>query len=249
MAKATGKQASSDGANKSNVAGGVDLNKVIPAKGGSSKSGSTDQEKTYLEMNEQELDGNPADTGKKKQAKPIEEGEESLLEKFFVAQLKDIYYAEKKILKGLGEMEEAATTEELKEAFYDHSLQTSKQIKRLEKVFKLIGLEAEGEKCDAIEGLLKESKSIIEETKAGTMTRDAALIMAAQKVEHYEIATYGGLVQLAITLGQYSAAELLEKTLEEEEDTDLALTDIAETSINMEAEEEEKYSSRRKSNS
>lgn len=206
--------------------------------------------KTYLEMSPEELEGIPETTSSDAGAsKPIEEGHESLLEKFFIAQLKDIYYAEKKILQGLAEMESAATTDELKEAFYDHSLQTSKQVKRLEKVFKTIGVKAEGEKCEAIEGLLKEAKSIISETKEGTMTRDAALIMAAQKVEHYEIATYGGLVQLALTLGQHEAADLLEQSLEEEEDTDLALTDIAETSINIEAEEEEKFSSRRKQKS
>jgi len=166
----------------------------------------------------------------------------SLLEKFFCDQLKDIYYAEQHILKGLDKMKEAATTEQLKEAFEDHQHQTTKHVKRLEKVFDVIGKKAEGKKCEAIEGILKECESIISETKEGTMTRDAALIIAAQKVEHYEIATYGGLVQLALTVGLSEAADILDKTLAEEEDTDQLLTDIAESYINIEAEEEGNYS-------
>ena len=125
---------------------------------------------------------------------------QSMLERFFTAQLKDIYYAEQQLMKALAEMKNAATTEELEDAFEDHRKQTERHIQRLEKVFQMIGLEAEGKKCEAMDGLIKEAKSIISETKEGSMTRDAALIIAAQKVEHYEIATYGGLVQLAITL-------------------------------------------------
>jgi len=166
----------------------------------------------------------------------------SLLEKFLEDQLKDIYYAEQQITKALPKMQNACTTEELKEAFEDHLYQTSKQIKRLEKVFEKMGKKAEGKKCEAIEGIIREVENIISETKEGTMTRDAALIIAAQKVEHYEIATYGGLVQLAITVGLHEVAELLDKTLMEEEETDSLLTDIAESYINIEAEEEQKYS-------
>jgi len=160
----------------------------------------------------------------------------SHLEKFFLDQLKDIYYAEHKIVDGLGKMQEAATTEELKEAFEDHLYQTQRHIKRLEKVFETLGKEAEGEKCEAIEGIARELDTIIEETEEGTLTRDAALIIAAQKVEHYEIATYGGLVQLAITMELHDAADLLDKTLIEEEDTDALLTEIAENEINLGAE-------------
>jgi ferritin-like metal-binding protein YciE len=173
-----------------------------------------------------------------------EEGS-SLLEKFFMDQLKDIYYAEQQLLKALPKMESACTTEELKEAFNDHLHQTKKHVARLEKVFGIMGAKAEGKKCEAIEGLIKEGESIIEETKEGSMTRDAALIIAAQKVEHYEIATYGGLVQLAITIGQHQASEVLDKTLMEEESTDRQLTHIAESHINMEAEEECNYSSKK----
>ena len=168
--------------------------------------------------------------------------QESLLEKFFMDQLKDIYYAEQQITKALPEMQKAATTHQLEDAFEDHFKQTEMQIRRLEKVFQLLGKEPEGKKCEAIEGIIKEAKSIISETKENTMTRDAALIIAAQKVEHYEIATYGGLVQLAITMGLHREADLLEKTLQEEEETDSTLTDIAESYINVQAEEEGHYS-------
>jgi len=166
----------------------------------------------------------------------------SLLEKFFVDQLKDIYYAEQHLVKALPEMQKAATSEELEDAFEEHLKQTERHVKRLEKVFQLVGKKAEGKKCEAIEGLTKEAKSIISETKEGSMTRDAALIIAAQKIEHYEIATYGGLVQLAITMDLHRAAELLDKTLQEEEETDATLTEIAETSINVKAENEGAYS-------
>jgi len=160
------------------------------------------------------------------------------LEKFFIDQLKDMYYAEKLLIKALAEMKSAATTEELEDAFEDHRKQTERHVQRLEKIFQMIGQEAEAKKCEAMDGLIKEAKTIINETKQGSMTRDAALIIAAQKVEHYEIATYGGLVQLAITLGKTRAADLLDKTLTEEEQTDRLLTEIAENDINMEAEEE-----------
>lgn len=172
----------------------------------------------------------------------IEEGKESLLEKFFVSQLKDIYYAEQQLVKSLPEIAKACTTEELEDAFNDHLAQTERHVKRLEKVFNIIGQEPEGRKCEAMDGLIKEAKSIIDETKKGSMTRDAALIIAAQKVEHYEIASYGGLVQLAVTMDLRRAADLLDKTLNEEEQTDLLLTNIAEGHINMEAEDEGNYS-------
>src|ERR1041384_7242541 len=163
----------------------------------------------------------------------------SPLEKFFVSELNDVYNAEQQLLKALPEMEEAVTTEELEDAFADHLEQTKRHVKRLEKIFQMIGQKPGGKKCEAMEGLIKESKSIINETKKGSMTRDAALIIAAQKVEHYEIATYGGLVQLALTLGKRRVADILDKTLMEEEETDQLLTYIAESHINIDAEEEE----------
>jgi ferritin-like metal-binding protein YciE len=167
-----------------------------------------------------------------------EPGEESLLEKLFINLLKDIYWAEQHLVPHLQTMQQHATTEDLQDAFEDHAMQTQKHVSRLEKVFRLIGRSAEAKKCDAMEGLTKEAVSIMNETEEGTMTRDAALIIAAQKVEHYEIASYGSLVQLALTLGHYRVAEILEMTLVEEEDTDSMLTDIAETCVNPLADNE-----------
>lgn len=166
------------------------------------------------------------------------EAKDSKLEKFFLDQIKDIYYAEQKILKSLPKMKDAATTDELKNAFEEHLHQTEQHVRRLERAFRMLKQNAEGKKCEAIEGIAKEVDEIVESTEEGTMTRDAALIVAAQKVEHYEIATYGGLVQLAITMGLENVADILDKTLMEEEDTDRLLTDIAENDINLGAEQE-----------
>jgi ferritin-like metal-binding protein YciE len=179
------------------------------------------------------------DTDAKKSSKSGKEKKETPpLEKFFFDALKDIYYAEQQLIKALPKMEKAATTEELKEAFDDHLHQTQKHVKRLEKIFTLLGKKAEGKKCEAIEGLVKEADTVINETEGGTMTRDVALIIAAQKVEHYEIAAYGGLVELAMTMQLDQVADILDTTLAEEEDTDRLLTDIAENKINMQAETE-----------
>jgi ferritin-like metal-binding protein YciE len=180
--------------------------------------------------------------GKTAQSNGHNKEKENQLEKFFHDQLKDMYYAEQQLLKALNEMKSASTTEELEDSFDEHLKQTERQVKRLEKVFNILGHKPEGKRCEAMDGLIKEGKSIISDTKEGTMTRDAALIIAAQKIEHYEIATYGGLVALALTLGKHRAADLLEKTLQEEYDTDEKLTDIAESHINFEAEEEDKKS-------
>ena len=165
----------------------------------------------------------------------------SYLQKFFIDQLKDMHYAENELLRGLEEMKNATSTEELEDAFDNHIKQTQRHIQRLEKVFRMIGKEPESKSCEAMDGLLKECREIISETEEGTMTRDAALIIAAQKVEHYEIATYGGLVALARTMNLERAADLLDKTLAEEADTDTKLTDIAEAYINVEAEQEGDY--------
>ena len=186
--------------------------------------------------------GNTKSTNGKKTANETKTGAgkgNSQLEKFFTDSLKDIYWAEKHLTKALPKMQKAATTEELKSAIGEHLTQTEEHVSRLEQVFELCGKKAVAKKCDAMEGLIKEGESIVEETEDGTMTRDAAIIMAAQKVEHYEIATYGGLVQLAKTLGMDDAAEILGQTLQEEKDTDSGLSEIAETSINWAAEQEE----------
>lgn len=163
----------------------------------------------------------------------------SMLEDFFIDALKDIYWAEKALTKALPKMAKSATSTELKKVFNEHLEVTKKQIGRLEDVFEQLGKKAQGKKCDAMQGLVKESESIISETKNDTSTRDAALIIAAQKVEHYEIASYGGLVQLAKTLNKSSIAKILETTLNEEKKADELLTKVAEKSINAEAAEEE----------
>ena len=176
--------------------------------------------------------------GKTKDPKANKQEPNSQLQKFFEDSLKDIYWAEKSLTKALPKMQEAATTEELKDAIEEHLAQTETQVKRLEQVFELIGKKAEAKKCEAMAGLIKEGESIIEETEDGSMTRDVGIIMAAQKVEHYEIATYGGLAQIATTMGLDEAADLLNETLEEEKDADELLTEIAENNINWEAERE-----------
>lgn len=177
---------------------------------------------------------------KAKQAKNVGAGAgDSLLEELFLDSIKDIYYAEKAMTKALPKMRKAATSEQLATAFVDHLEMTKLQITRLDEVFELLGEKPKGKKCEAIEGLIKEAQSIMEDTDEGTSTRDVGLILAAQKVEHYEIASYGGLRQLAATLGYSEIEALLQQTLDEEKQTDLLLTQIAENDINYEAAEEE----------
>lgn len=166
-------------------------------------------------------------------------GSDGMLQDFFKDELKDIYWAEKHLVKTLPKMAKAATSEELKHAFNDHMQVTQTHVSRLEEVFDLMGESAQAKKCEAMEGIIKEGESIIEDTRAGTSTRDVGLILAAQKVEHYEISTYGGLSQLATTLGLKEVASLLSKTLAEEKETDTLLSGIAENNINCEAAEEE----------
>lgn len=154
------------------------------------------------------------------------------LRETFIDELKDLYDAEKQLLKGLPKMARAAENEELKAAFEEHLEVTNEQVKRLEQVFQIFGEKPKGKKCKAMQGLLEEGQELIEE-EAG----DAALICAAQKVEHYEIASYGSLVAWARLLDETEAEELLETTLSEEEETDEKLTEIAETAANPEAAE------------
>jgi len=174
-------------------------------------------------------------SGKQSNAGKSKETQSSLLEEFFHDELKDIYWAEKHLLKALPKMEKAATTEELKQSFADHLEKTKGHVTRLEKAFEILGKKAQAKKCEAMDGLTKESESIIEDTEQGTLTRDVGLIMAAQKVEHYEIATYGSLAQLAKTLGKNDLADLMTQTLNEEKEADELLTSIAENNINVEA--------------
>lgn len=159
----------------------------------------------------------------------------SLLEELFLDELKDIYWAEKHLVKALPKMAKAATSDELRQSFTDHLEATRGHVARLEEAFGLLGEKVQAKKCEAMAGLTKEGDGIIEDTEKGTLTRDVGLIMAAQKVEHYEIATYGSLAQLAKTLGKNDLADLMVQTLKEEKDADEVLTSIAENNINIEA--------------
>ena len=162
-----------------------------------------------------------------------------MLEQFFSDSLKDIYWAEKHLTKALPKLAKAATSDSLKSALTEHLAVTKEQVTRLEQIFELLGKKAQAKKCDAMEGLSKEADSIVEETEKGTSTRDVGIIMACQKVEHYEIATYGGLTQLAKTLQRNDIAEILQSTLDEEKQADQVLTGIAENDINYAAAEED----------
>jgi ferritin-like metal-binding protein YciE len=158
----------------------------------------------------------------------------STLKETFIDELKDLYDAEKQLIKGLPKMAKAAESEELRAAFEKHLEETEIHVERLEQVFELLDEEAKGKKCKGMAGLLEEGSELIQE-KAG----DAALICAAQKVEHYEIASYGSLVAWGEIMGEDEAVELLQQTLEEEKITDETLTTLAESVANPEAESEE----------
>lgn len=154
---------------------------------------------------------------------------------FFIDELKDIYWAEKHLAKALPKMKKAATSPELAAAFEKHTQETQTHIDTLEQVFGLLDEKPAAKKCDAMAGLLEEANGIIEDTDTGTMIRDAGLILAAQKVEHYEIATYGTLKVFAQNINRKDVAELLGQTVENEKATDVALTEIAVGAVNAEA--------------
>jgi ferritin-like metal-binding protein YciE len=156
------------------------------------------------------------------------------LDDLFLDTLKDIYYAEKQILKTLPKMAKAANSSDLKAGFEEHRQQTEGHIERLEQVFEIIGAPARGKTCEAILGIIEEGKTIMDEFK-GTPALDAGLISAAQAVEHYEIARYGTLRTWATQMGREDAAKLLDQTLGEEEATDKKLSDLATSSVNLQA--------------
>lgn len=156
------------------------------------------------------------------------------LNDLFYDTLRDIYYAERKILKSLPKMARAAQSPELKAAFEKHEAQTESQIERLQQVFEIVGKAARGKTCDAIEGIIAEGEEIMETFK-GTSALDAGLISSAQAVEHYEITRYGTLKRWAQVLGMDDAAKLLDETLQEESQTDDDLTGLADAQINAEA--------------
>ena len=152
----------------------------------------------------------------------------------FHAELKDIYWAEKALTKALPKMAKNATSTVLKNALQSHLAETNTQIGRLEKAFEMIGKKAQAAKCDAMEGLIKEGDGMLEETKPGPV-RDAGIIAACQKIEHYEIATYGTLCAHAKTLGHDNVAKILHESLMEEKTADTTLTDTAYNDINFKA--------------
>jgi ferritin-like metal-binding protein YciE len=200
----------------------------------------TTAKKTTIDKAKSTISKNTAKTapksaeGKVKAKSTAAEG----LRELFVDSLKDIYWAEKALTKALPKMAKNATSENLITAINDHLTVTEEQIKRLEKVFSLIGEKAAAKKCDAMEGLIKEGESIMEETESGPV-RDAGIIAASQKIEHYEIATYGTLAAFATTLGEDDAVLLLEKTLAEEKEADTLLTEAAYNTINFDANQED----------
>jgi ferritin-like metal-binding protein YciE len=165
--------------------------------------------------------------------------ERTLLKELFIEELRDIYWAEKHLTKALPKMMKGATTDELASAFETHLGETEEQIARVEEVFELLDMAPRAKKCEAMDGLVREGQNVMEDTPKGTSVRDAALIISAQKIEHYEIAAYGSLVQLAKTMGYTDIAEILEETLEEEKRTDQLLTELAVSGININAENEE----------
>jgi len=162
----------------------------------------------------------------------------SQLMQLFVEELKDIYWAEKALTKAIPKMIKNATSEELIKALQNHLMETEEQVKRVEQVFEIIDKKAVAKKCEAMDGLMKEGEEIMKESEEGAMC-DAGIISAAQKVEHYEIASYGILRQFAETLGLDDAVELLEATLEEEKAADEKLTEVAVSAVNIEAAQEQ----------
>ncbi|MCJ8056915.1 ferritin-like domain-containing protein [Shinella curvata] len=154
------------------------------------------------------------------------------LEDLFTDGVKDIYYAERKIIAALKKMIRGAQSEDLKAAFDKHLQETEGQVERLVQVFELLGKPARGKTCPAIDGIIEEGQEVLEEFK-GSPAIDAGLLAAAQAVEHYEIARYGTLKSWAVQLGKTDVAELLEQTLLEETNTDATLTKLAETKVNL----------------
>ncbi|AQZ53178.1 ferritin-like domain-containing protein [Martelella mediterranea] len=157
------------------------------------------------------------------------------LDDLFLDTLKDIYFAERQILKALPKMARAASSEDLAEAFRNHKEETEGQVERLQQVFEILGKPARGKTCEAIQGIIAEGEEIIEEFK-GAPALDAGLISSAQAVEHYEMARYGTLLAWARQLGKKDVVKLLEETFEQESKADLELSKLAEKSVNASAE-------------
>src|SRR5947208_12446338 len=156
------------------------------------------------------------------------------LKELYVEELKDLYSAEKQLVKALPKMAKNATNSELKQAFTDHLQETEGHVERLEQIFEMLGERAGGKKCKGMEGLIEEAKELLEEDAAEEVL-DAGLISKAQHVEHYEMAGYGTVRTYALVLGENEHASLLQQPLDEEIKTDKLLTQLAETSVNTDA--------------
>jgi ferritin-like metal-binding protein YciE len=167
-----------------------------------------------------------------------EGGLETKLGKLFEDSLRDIYWAEKALVKALPRLAKNATSSELVEAIEKHLAETEQHVERAQQIFEVMGKEPRGKKCEGMQGLIDEADTLMKDAEEGVM-RDAAIISAAQKVEHYEISAYGTLRTFAQTLGLQDAVSILEKTLEEEKMTDTILTELAEANINLEAASEQ----------
>ena len=161
-------------------------------------------------------------------------GKEKTLQDLFHETLKDIYHAEKQILKALPKMAKAANSDQLRQAFEKHRTETEGQVERLEQIFEILGKPARAKPCEAIQGLVEEGKEVMEDFK-DSAALDAGLLAGAQAVEHYEISRYGTMKAWALQLGMRDAAKLLDRTLQEEKKTDEALTRLAEAAVNAEA--------------
>ncbi len=162
------------------------------------------------------------------------------LQELYVEELKDLYSAEHQIMKALPKMAKAASSERLREAFNHHLDETQGQIERLDQIFQDLGKSPRGKKCMGMEGLIEEGSEILKEKGAASSVKDAGLISAAQRVEHYEIAAYGTVQSYAHMLGYEEQAQALQETLNEEGETDHKLTEIAESNINLKAQSGER---------
>lgn len=180
----------------------------------------------------------PATASRKQPAERVRD-DETLMKELFLDELRDIYWAEKHLTKAMPRLINATTSPQLAHAFEQHLMQTMEQITRLELAFEMMELHARARKCDAMEGLVKECQQMLQDMPKGSSALDAGLIICAQKIEHYEIAAYGSLVQLAKTMGRKDLADILHITLQEEKETDELLTELAVSGINLDAVHEE----------
>lgn len=162
----------------------------------------------------------------------------SKFHQMFMSELKEVYWTEKKLIDALKEMEGAANSSRLADAFREHCEQTKRHAERVEHIFERMEAPAEEAEDESVKGMIEEARKVVSGTEGDSMVRDAALIIAAQKIEHYEIAAYGSLRTLARTMEHNQAAEMLDTTLEEEKETDRSLTELAESFVNVEASEE-----------